>query len=160
MRVIRLCTNGLARFFLSAVFLAGAINKILHWQESEKLLTNVLCDWQVYIGYFEEAQMCFSALTPWTPILLVLATLLELIGGLMVLLRIQEKLGAVLLILFLVPATVLMHQFWYIEGSMRELQTIMFLKNLAILGGLLLILLEETPSKSRGDDPFSSLRIG
>lgn len=80
---------------------------------------------------------------PWTPILLLFATLFELCGGLSILLGYREKLGAILLILFLIPATVLMHQFWFVEGAMRELQLTHFLKNLAILGGLILFTLQE-----------------
>jgi uncharacterized membrane protein YphA (DoxX/SURF4 family) len=144
---------------LSAVFLAGAVNKIIHWHESEKTVMNALCDWQAYIGFSESAQSCFSILMPWTPLLLISATLFELVGGLLVLLGVREKLGAFLLILFLIPTTVIMHQFWFIEGSARELQTVMFLKNLAILGGLLMILLSKDTGKP-GGDPFPPIKLG
>ena len=36
MKVIHLCFNVLGRFFISLVFLAGAVNKILQWHENEK----------------------------------------------------------------------------------------------------------------------------
>ena len=48
------------------------------------------------------------------------ATLFQLLGGLLVLLGIKEKLGATLLILFLIPVTVLMHSFWMVEGAERQ----------------------------------------
>ncbi|MCS7271144.1 MAG: DoxX family protein, partial [Gemmataceae bacterium] len=44
-----------------------------------------------------------------------------------------------LLIVFLIPATVIFHNFWAFEGQEQQMQMIMFLKNLAILGGLLLV---------------------
>lgn len=77
---------------------------------------------------------------PWTPVLLLTATLFELLGGLSVLLGYKEKWGATLLALFLVPTTIIMHQFWFVEGGGRELQMAHFLKNLAILGGLILFI--------------------
>lgn len=160
MKFIRTFSTVLARFFLSAVFLAGAVSKLFHWHESEKMLMNTLCDWQASLGFYETAQNCLAMITPWTPLLLIAATLFEMVGGLLLLLGMKEKLGASLLILFLIPATLLMHAFWLHEGGVRELQTIMFLKNLAILGGLLLVLLHGAQAKSGGDSSFSSMNLG
>lgn len=158
MRIVRLCTVVVARFLLSAVFLAGAIDKIINWHETEKTLAGALCEWESYMGFSEMAQNCFASLSPWTPLLLMAATLLELIGGLLLLLGFKEKLGAALLILFLIPTTVLMHQFWFLETSGRDLQAVLFMKNLAILGGLLLVLLHGAQSKSAGDS-LPSMRM-
>jgi putative oxidoreductase len=154
MKIIRMGLVVLARFSLSIVFLAAAINKILNWHEVEKNLLFALSDWQTYVGYLELALDFFSQLTSWAPLLLILATLLELVGGLLILLGIQERWGAALLLLFLIPVTVIMHPFWFIEGPTREIQTIMFLKNLAIMGGLLLVVLNGTQPQAKGNDPF------
>lgn len=144
MKIIRLCTTVIARFFISLVFLAGAVNKILHWHETEKSLMYTLCEWQSNIGFSDSLQDCLTAIIPMTPVLLLVATFFELIGALAVLLGVKEKLGATMLVLFLIPATILMHQFWFVEGPAREVQLSHFLKNLAILGGLLMIILQGT----------------
>ncbi len=102
MKVVRSFFTVIARFFISLIFLAGAVNKILHWHESEKSLHVTLCEWQANLGYLDQAHQCLSILIPLTPILLLVATLMELFGGLSVLLGIKEKLGAWLLILFLI----------------------------------------------------------
>jgi uncharacterized membrane protein YphA (DoxX/SURF4 family) len=148
MRIIRICTAAVARFFISAIFLASAVKTILNWHETEKNLIASMCDWQSYVSFSDPAQDCFTFLTPWSPLLLVVATLLMLIGGLSVLLGVKEKWGAFLLILFLIPDTVLNHAFWFFESSDREMQTILFLKNLAILGCLLLMILHGGQAKS------------
>ena len=52
----------------------------------------------------------------------------------------QARIGAWLIILFLVPVTLMIHAFW--DGQTPEaiaLQEIMFLKNISILGGAFLI---------------------
>lgn len=152
--MIRMGLVVLARFSLSIVFLAAAINKILNWHEVEKSLLFALTDWQTYVGYLEMALDLFSRLTAWAPLLLILATLFEMVGGLLVLLGIHERWGATLLLLFLLPVTIIMHPFWFIEGPTRELQTIMFLKNLAIMGGLLLVILNGTQPQARGNDAY------
>lgn len=147
MKIIRLCTTVLARFLISLVFLAGAVNKIFHWQDTESSLLHTLCDWQFNVGFSDNMQTCLAYMIPYTPLLLGLATLFELLGGLSILLGIKEKWGATLLVLFLIPTTLLMHQFWFVEASAREMQMTHFLKNMAILGGLFMILLQgtETP---------------
>lgn len=150
MKIIRICTTVLARFLISLVFLAGAVNKILHWHETEVSLMTTLCEWQSNIGFSDGMQDCLAVMVSITPLLLLGATLLEFIGALMVLLGIKEKLGAAFLVLFLVPVTLFMHSFWFVEGPAREIQMAHFLKNLAILGGLLMILLKraEQPENS------------
>ena len=158
MKVLQMCGVVIARFMLSAIFLASAMNKMLHWQETEHSLLAVLSDWQNYLSFSEGASNFVGGLTPWTSILLLVGTLLELAGGLLVLLGIREKLGAGLLLLFLVPATILFHQFWFIEGNGRELQTTMFLKNMAIIGGLILILLHGAQASPKENSPSPLLR--
>jgi len=156
MKAIQVASTILARFLLSAIFLASGVNIIFNWHEEEKTLMNVLTDWQACTDFFPRLQEGFSILIPWTPLLLIIATLFELIGGLLLLLGVREKLGAGLLILFLIPATILCHQFWFVEGSMRELQQIMFLKNLAIIGGLILVLLHGAQPPAKESNGFSS----
>ena len=148
MKFFRGCVEILARFFISAVFLAGAMKNILNWHETETNMINVLFDWQSYSSFSEDVQTFLAWITPWVSVLELLATAFLLVGGLFVLLGIKEKLGAALLLLFIIPTTILYHPFWFFEGPMRELQAAMFLKNLAILGCLLLLLMRESRKQS------------
>lgn len=149
MRILRTSAFALARFLISAVFLAAAINKMFHWGEFEKILNATLNDWLTFGVLPEIFQNVFIALAHWTPALLILSTSFELLGGLFLLLGLKEKLGASLLILFLIPTTILFHPFWLFEGSEREIATPMFLKNLSIMGGLILILLNGAQNNMR-----------
>jgi len=68
------------------------------------------------------------------------AGLLALAGGLSVLLGFKARLGAWLLVLFLVPVTLAMHKFWAAtDPMMGQIHQAMFMKNLALLGGALLL---------------------
>src|SRR2546423_477653 len=63
-----------------------------------------------------------------------------LAGGLSVLLGYRVRLGAWLLILFLVPVTLMMHNFWAVADPMAaKMQQAHFMKNVALMGGALLI---------------------
>jgi putative oxidoreductase len=77
---------------------------------------------------------------PLANVLVPVAGLLALVGGLSVLLGFQAKLGGWLLVLFLVPVTLMMHRFWAIsDPTSARMQQLMFMKNLSILGGALMI---------------------
>ena len=65
--------------------------------------------------------------------------LLAFIGAASVLLGYRARLGAWLLILFLMPVTFVMHNFWAASEAMKPLQIGMFFRNLSIIGGLLYI---------------------
>jgi putative oxidoreductase len=65
---------------------------------------------------------------------------IALTGGLSILLGYRAKLGAWLIILFLAGVTPMMHNFWAVtDPMMRQMQMIMFLKNVSMAGGALLI---------------------
>ena len=66
---------------------------------------------------------------------------LILVGGLMVLLGIWLDLGALLLVIFLVPTAVLMHPFWKETDAMaKQTEMVSFQKDIALAGAALLIL--------------------
>jgi len=65
---------------------------------------------------------------------------ISLVGGLSILLGYRAKIGAWLIVLFLVVVTPLMHRFWgAADPNMAQMQMINFLKNMSMLGGALLI---------------------
>jgi putative oxidoreductase len=68
------------------------------------------------------------------------AILLELGGGLAILTGYGARLGVPALIVFLIPATLIFHPFWQASGMERTGQMINFMKNVAIIGGLLIVL--------------------
>ena len=59
------------------------------------------------------------------------------VGGLVLAFGYQARMAAALLAAFTVVATLLFHAFWAAPTDQAVLQTIMFLKNVAIFGGLL-----------------------
>jgi putative oxidoreductase len=62
-------------------------------------------------------------------------------GGVMIALGIWADLGALLVIAFLLVITPIMHAFWRErDEQQRQIQTVMFMKNVAILGGALVVL--------------------
>jgi putative oxidoreductase len=76
----------------------------------------------------------------WVPFFLWAAAAVELGGGLSVLLGYKARLGALALFLFLIPVTLTFHNFWTYPPDQRQMQMIMFMHNLTLTGGLLLVM--------------------
>jgi putative oxidoreductase len=77
---------------------------------------------------------------PLASIAVPLSGTIAFIGGLSILLGYRAKLGAWLIVLFLVGVTPMMHKFWVVtDPMMYQMQFIMFMKNASMLGGALLI---------------------
>ena len=77
---------------------------------------------------------------PLPDLLVPVSGVIALVGGLSVLLGFQTRIGAWLLVLFLVPVTVMMHNFWTSSDPLtHQIERAMFLKNVTMLGGALLI---------------------
>lgn len=94
------------------------------------------------VGHFSSDMVGYaaSAGVPAANIAVPLSGIIALAGGLMVLLGFKARIGAWLLILFLVPVTLMMHNFWAVDDPQQAtMQRVSFLKNLALIGGALLI---------------------
>jgi putative oxidoreductase len=77
---------------------------------------------------------------PLPGLLVPLSGVIAFAGALSVLLGYKARLGAWLIVLFLVPVTVLMHNFWAVtDPMMAQVQQAMFMKNVSMLGAALLI---------------------
>lgn len=107
--------NLIGRIFISVIFLYSGVGKILHFSGTKQYMA--------------------SQGMPAVGLFLLGAIFLEIVGGLSVLLGCASRLGAFLLIVFLIPTTLIFHLNWA-----DQMQLIQFMKNLAILGGLFFIL--------------------
>jgi|ERR1051326_7483389 putative oxidoreductase len=77
---------------------------------------------------------------PAATLLVPIAGVLSVLGGLSVLFGYKTKAGAWLLIVFLVPVTLWMHAFWNeTEPMQQQMQMANFMKNIALLGGALIL---------------------
>lgn len=109
----------IARFFFSLIFILAGFN---HFSSGS-------------VSYAANAGI------PIPDILVPISGLLAIVGGLSVLLGIHARMGAAVLLVFLIPVTFLMHNFWaFSDPQMAQMQMTHFLKNLALIGGALMVL--------------------
>jgi len=109
----------LGRILLSTVFILSGISKIT--------------------GFAMEEGYIVSRHLPLPAVALTIALVVELAGGVAVLIGLFSRFTAWVLFLYLIPTTFLFHNFWTMSGMDRYDNTIHFEKNLAIMGGLLLL---------------------
>jgi len=93
-------------------------------------------------GHFSSQEIAFAAAqgVPLASIVVPVSGLMALVGGLSVALGYKARLGAVLVILFLIPVTVMMHNFWAVSDPIAaQDQMAHFLKNVSLIGSALFI---------------------
>jgi putative oxidoreductase len=77
---------------------------------------------------------------PYPETLAMFAGVAEILGALSLSFGALTRIGALGLIAFMIPTTVLFHGFWMYEGDEQRMQMAEFLKNVGITGGLLMLL--------------------
>jgi putative oxidoreductase len=93
-------------------------------------------------GHFKAGTIGYaaSAGVPAANLAVPLAGIIALLGGLSVAFGFRARIGAWLLVVFLVPVTLYMHRFWGLpDAMMAQNQMAHFMKNVAMLGAALLI---------------------
>lgn len=118
------------RALAGLLFLVSGINKILAF--------SYVAGWMSSSGL------------PAAGVLLALTILLEVGAGLALITGFQARFAAAALALFLVPVTLIFHGFWHADAAELQNQLNHFLKNVAILGGMLIVFnIEQQRYKAR-----------
>ena len=95
------------------------------------------------ISHFSGATISYAASmgVPFASVLVPISGAMAMVGGLSVLLGFHARMGALVLLLFMIPITFAMHAFWTFDDvTMAQNQMAHFMKNIAMMGGLLLIM--------------------
>jgi putative oxidoreductase len=77
---------------------------------------------------------------PFASGLALIGACVEFFGGLAIVLGIEVRYAAALMIAFVIVATLISHRFWELQGALRQAQATQFSKNMAIIGGFVLLL--------------------
>jgi len=92
------------------------------------------------IGGFEQtAAMMASKGVPLPNIALIITILLELGGGILLVIGYKARWAALGLALWLIPVTLTFHNFWAVPADQVMAQSTNFYKNVSILGGMLMV---------------------
>ena len=100
----------------------------------------VLSGLQKLIDFTGTASMIAGAGVPLPTVAAALAIVIELGGGLAIFAGWMTRVAALAIVVFLIIVSPIFHNFWTMEGEARMMNQIMFLKNVSMLGGFLLLM--------------------
>jgi putative oxidoreductase len=99
----------------------------------------LLGGWSKLMNPGAAATMVANAGLPLPGVLVIVAIVLELGGAAALITGYQRAIAALALFCYLIPVTLALHPFWHFGQPDQPAQFVQFSKNLAILGGLLLV---------------------
>ena len=108
-----------ARVLLAIIFIMSGFNKIGGFEGT--------------VGYIASKGL------PFPQLIAAGAIAVELVGGLLLLVGYRARWAALAIFLFLIPATLIFHAFWSVPPEQAMGQQQHFFKNVAIMGGMLMV---------------------
>lgn len=110
----------LGRVLLASIFVYSGFGKISGFQST--------------VGYIAGAGL------PMPQVLAVASIVVEFIGGLALLIGFRARWAALAFVVFLIVITPVFHNFWSAPEAEAVAQQINFIKNIAIIGGMLMVM--------------------
>jgi putative oxidoreductase len=109
----------IGRLLLAALFLPAGLSKIGGFEGT--------------VGYIGSVGLPVPTLAA------IVAIVVEVLGGAALIVGYQTRIAAAVLALFTLVATVFFHAFWAMAPEQAFVQQLMFFKNIAVVGGLLVL---------------------
>ena len=111
--------NLFGRLFIAVMFLPAGFSKVTGFEGA--------------VGYFTSLGIIAPVLV------LILTIILEIAGGLALIVGYKTRMTAMLLAVFTLAASVTGHAFWAATPETAFMEQLLFFKNIAIAGGLLIL---------------------
>ena len=115
-------TNLVARLLFVALFLPAGISKLTGFDGT--------------VGYFNSLGIPAAALA------VSVTIAIEILGSLAVLVGFKTRAAAIVLAVFTLAASIAGHAYWAVPAEQVFVQKLLFFKNMAVVGGLLLLAIQ------------------
>jgi len=127
----------IARVLLVLIFVLSGAMKLLDIPGTAGQIQSVVTIPDVLQDFVAQVEAATSM--KWPQLLAILAGVIEVVAGLFIAFNIAARGAAAVLALFTLVTTVYFHAFWNMSGDLLQTNMIQALKNLSIIGGLLII---------------------
>jgi putative oxidoreductase len=111
----------MGRIFIAFVFIYEALDALVFFEKTKMTMTVYGITWQ-------------------QDFILTSLIFILLLGGFLVLIGYYASVGSVLLLLYWLPYTLIVYSFWDDPLELKRLHALYFMRNLALCGGLMLLL--------------------
>ena len=115
----------IGRIFIAFIFLYEAYDSIKYFKATKEMMTDYGLTWR-------------------QDLLLIGAITFLIIGGILVLIGYRTTMGAGMLLAYYIPVTMIVHSFWNDPEDIKRMESIMFMKNLAVIGGLMIVMVNDS----------------
>ena len=115
----------LARIFLASIFLFEAWDSIYYFEQTKNTMTLYGLTWQQNF-------------------LLIGAIVLLIVGGFLVLIGYYSNFGALLLLIYYLPVTLIVFSFWNDPPELFRIQSLNFMRNIGVCGGLMMLIVHKS----------------
>jgi len=115
----------LARVFISSIFIFEALDSIFHFEKTKETMT-------VYGLTWEQDFLLYTTI------------IVLMLGGIMVLIGYYAHIGALLLLVYYLPVTLIIYSFWNDPIEVQRIQSLNFMKNIGVCGGLMLMMINRS----------------
>ena len=112
-----------ARIVIAGHFIYEAIDSIIFFQETKAQMTSYYINWN-------------------QDLLLIGAIILLILGGTLILLGYRMGLGGMLILAYWIPVTFIVYSFWNDAPADVRINALIFSKNMAITGAVLMIMIK------------------
>jgi putative oxidoreductase len=119
MKSIENTTNLIGRFLMASLFLPAGVTKLMGFNGT--------------VAYFGSLGL------PMPSIVAIAVIVIEILGGLALIVGYKVKLSAIILALFTLGASLIGHAYWAVPADQAFVAKLLFYKNIAIVGGLLIL---------------------
>lgn len=119
MRAVENVINLVGRVLIAGLFLPAGFSKLMGFEGT--------------VGYFSSLGLAIPAA------LAVAVIVIEILGGVTLLLGYKTRITAVILALFTLGASIIGHAYWSVPADQVFIAKLLFYKNIAIIGGLLIL---------------------
>ncbi|MFC0178613.1 DoxX family protein [Thorsellia kenyensis] len=106
-----------ARLTLFILFFPAGLDKMIHFSST--------------VAYINSVGLPFATIAA------IGAIVIEIIGSILLLLGYKQRLVFPFFIIFTLLATLIFHNFWAFPVEMQKIQSLLFFKNLGVIGGML-----------------------
>ena len=111
----------LGRIFLGIIFIYEGLDTLFFYEQTKDTMADY-------------------GITFWPDVLLIAVLTILFVGAFLVVIGYYARIGAFLLILYWLPFTLIVYSFWNDPPDLQRVHALYFMRNLAVLGGLLLLL--------------------
>ena len=119
MKSIENTANLIGRFLMASLFLPAGVTKLMGFNGT--------------VAYFGSLGL------PMPSIVAIAVIVIEILGGLALIVGYKVKLSAIILALFTLGASLIGHAYWAVPADQAFVAKLLFYKNIAIVGGLLIL---------------------